>query len=464
MNDAVYEVLLVVGALTTITVAAMRIKGIVRVFLIAQAAYWSLSYVVRPIVLLWVQPQPTYGDSVADPRLSTIGYDRGISLILQPVVFGLWTHAIVVIGYTIWIRRRADGNRNTVIQPRSIADGNLIPTLWTAFGIGMFGRALLYATGSSATAGQTQSSNPILSFITLMAVIGTLGLIVFLRLDNPRVTFAVIGCLTIIELLWTVAVESKTPIMGAALAIAVRFALTGWTRVKIGAIAAISVLGIAAFGWLQSFKASDLAKSQSAVLDASYPQILQPFLSILRRFDLLEAATDSYYMGGRPWLTMTEVAHHVIFSFVPEQLVGGTKFHAGTAWANEVRGASVDMSKVSVSLAEGNINEGFVLGGYPGVAVGAVFTFVLVLSCVWALRTRHIFLISIGLLMIEVPVFFERGILGSAELIGKSVQAAVLIWIIYLAVGEVRRRPGQSSNNQSSYLGTQLLDAAREKE
>ncbi|MCZ4078936.1 hypothetical protein O1W68_13360 [Rhodococcus sp. H36-A4] len=464
MNDAVYDVLLIAGALTTITVAAMWIKGIVRVFLIAQAVYWSLSYVVRPIVLLWVQPQPTYGDSVADPRLSTIGYDHGISSVLQPVVFGLWTYATVVVGYTFWIRRRSGSNRNTVARPRSLADKNFIPTLWTVFGIGMVGRALLYATGSSASAGQTQSSSPILSFITLMAVIGTLGLIVFLRFDDPRMTFAVIGCLTVMELLWTVAVESKTPIMGAALAIAVRFALTGWTRVKLAAIAAISVVGIAAFGWLQSFKASDVAKSQSAVLDASYPPILQPFLSILRRFDLLEAATDSYYMGGRPWLTMTEVAHNVIFSFVPEQLVGGNKFHAGTAWANEVRGASVDMTNVSVSLAEGNINEGFVLGGYPGVVVGVILTFVLLLSCVWALQTRHIFLISLGLLMIEVPVFFERGIFGSAELLGKSVQAAVLVWIVYLAVGEVRRRPERFSTDHSSYSGTQLIDTTREKE
>ncbi|NDV03515.1 hypothetical protein GXW84_03045 [Rhodococcus sp. IEGM 248] len=463
MNNPEFQILLVIGALATIVIAAMYVHGIARVFLIAQAAYWSLSYVARPIVLLLVRPQPRFGDSIADPRLATIGYDHGIAMVLRPVVFGLWVYAIIVVAYAVWIRHRPGRARDVCVPVRSADDANLIPTLWTIYAIGVLGRVVSYATGSTASAGQTQSPNPILSFVTLMAVIGALGLIVFYRPANRRATIAVIGALTVMELMWTVAIESKTPIMGAALAIAVRFALTGWSRIKVVAIAVISVLGIAAFGWLQAIKASATAKAQSEILDANYPAAMQPFLSILRRFDLLEAATDSYYLGGRPWLTLSDVAHHALISMVPEQLLGTSKFQSGTAWAIEVRGSSVDMTRVSVSLAEGNINEGFVLGGYPGVAVGVVFTFALVLAGVRALHSRHIIPISMGLMLIEVPVFFERGILGSMELLGKSLQVAILVWIVYLLVGEYRRRTEGSSKQQPQESPHTLVGAARSK-
>ncbi|ABG97514.1 hypothetical protein RHA1_ro05736 [Rhodococcus jostii RHA1] len=464
MSNPDFEILLVIGALATIVVAAAYVHGIARVFLVAQAAYWSLSYVARPMVLLWVRPQPRFGDSIADPRLVTIGYDHGIAMVLRPVAFGLWVYAIVVVAYAVWSRHRAGRDRAARNSVRSADDGNLIPTLWTIYAIGVLGRVVSYAAGSTASAGQTQSPNPLLSFVTLMAVIGALGLIVFYRPANRRVALAVIGALTVMELMWTVAIESKTPIMGAALAIAVRFALTGWSRVKVAAIAAISVLGIAAFGWLQAIKASALARAQSEMLDANYPVAMQPFLSILRRFDLLEAATDSYYLGGRPWLTLSDVAHHALISMVPEQLLGTAKFQSGTAWAIEVRGSSVDMTRVSVSLAEGNINEGFVVGGYPGVVLGVVFTFVLVLAGVRALHSRHIIPISMGLMLIEVPVFFERGILGSMELIGKSLQVAILVWIVYLLVGEYRRRTEASSKRKPQKPPHALVDAAGSKD
>lgn len=466
MSHPQIAILLVIGALATLVVAAAYVRGIARVFLIAQAAYWSLSYVARPLVLLWVHPQPRYGDSIADPRLATIGYDHGIAMVLRPVVFGLWMYAIIVVAYAIWSRHRRGGDQDAHVPVRSANDANLIPALWTIYTIGVLGRVVSYASGTTASAGQTQSANPLLSFVTLMAVIGALGLIVFFRPADPRIALVVVGALTVMELMWTVAIESKTPIMGAALAIAVRFALTGWSRGKVAAIAAISVLGIAAFGWLQAIKASASARAQSEVLDANYPAVVQPFLSILRRFDLLEAATDSYYLGGRPWLALSDVAHHAVISMVPEQLLGTAKFQSGTAWASEVRGSSVDMTRVSVSLAEGNINEGFVLGGYPGVAVGVAFTFILVLVGVRALHSRHIVLISMGLMLIEVPVFFERGLLGSMELLGKSLQVAILVWIVYLLVGEYRRRTDRLSQEKPQkplYMGTSLVGAARMK-
>jgi len=433
------ELALVAAALVTITIAAVHVRGIARVFLIAQAAYWGLSYLARPALLLWVQPRPQYADNVADPRLAVLGYDHGLAVILQPVAFGLWVYAAAVVACAAWGRRHPLGlhrRQDTATDP--------VPTLWTVYAVGLVGRIVTYVTGAAGSAGDLNSPNAILNFVAQLATVGALGLIIFLRPRRRAVTVAVIGALLTVELLWTVAVESKTPVMSAALAIGIRFAILGWSRLRVVAIVAISSLAIVGFGWLQGIKQTDQERSSALVANANYPQLAQPYLSLVRRFDLLEAATDSYYMNGRIWLTPTQVVQHSLLSLVPEQLSGADKLQSGSAWAREVRGASLDMTSVSVSLAEGNINEGYVLGGFAGVAVGVLFTFVLLLLVVGALQSRHIFFLSLGLAVSASPALFERGILGSMEVTGKGLQLAVAIWIIDMAVREYRR-PAESA-------------------
>ena len=439
MSASGLELALVAAALVTITIAAVHVRGIARVFLIAQAAYWGLSYLARPALLLWVQPRPQYADNVADPRLAVLGYDHGLAVILQPVAFGLWVYAAAVVACAAWGRRHPLGlhrRQDTATDP--------VPTLWTVYAVGLVGRIVTYVTGAAGSAGDLNSPNAILNFVAQLATVGALGLIIFLRPRRRAVTVAVIGALLTVELLWTVAVESKTPVMSAALAIGIRFAILGWSRLRVVAIVAISSLAIVGFGWLQGIKQTDQERSSALVANANYPQLAQPYLSLVRRFDLLEAATDSYYMNGRIWLTPTQVVQHSLLSLVPEQLSGADKLQSGSAWAREVRGASLDMTSVSVSLAEGNINEGYVLGGFAGVAVGVLFTFVLLLLVVGALQSRHIFFLSLGLAVSASPALFERGILGSMEVTGKGLQLAVAIWIIDMAVREYRR-PAESA-------------------
>jgi hypothetical protein len=315
--DAETSLALATAALVTMVLAALHVRGIARVLIIGQAVYWSLSYIARPLVLLLVQPRSGFADNIADPRLAAIGYDQGISMVMQPVVFGLWVYAAVVVAYAGWQRKRDDP------VPARRTDTDLVATLGTAYVLGMLGRAASYLNGTAGSAGDVQASNAILSFVAALGAVGALGLLIFLRLPNPRMTVAVIGGLLFFELLWTVAVQSKTPITSAAMAIAIRFALIGWSRVRAIGIAVISIVGISAFGWLQSLKLSDAASSASAIIDSQYPPSVQPFLSILRRFDLLEAATDAYYMGSRPWLSGGEVLRNALQSLVPAQLLGG---------------------------------------------------------------------------------------------------------------------------------------------
>jgi hypothetical protein len=340
-------------------------------------------------------------------------------------------YAALVVGYALWVRDR------TIALA---TDPNLVPTLVTAFVVGMLGRLAALAMGDAGAAGEVESSNPVLSLVAALATVGAVGLIVYYRSPDRTRTALVIGGLLLAQLHWTVMAETKSPIMGAALALTVRFALHGWTRRRVAGVAALSVLTIAGFGWLQSLKMSEGARTVAAFSDAQYPAVVQPFMSILRRFDLLAAATDAYYMGGRTWLSAGEVLRYTLESLVPSQLLGSEKFHAGTAWAEQVRGSSVNMTRVSVSLAEGNINEGYVLGGYAGVIVAVLFAFGLLLFASWALRARQVVFTTLGLTVIGAPILFERGILGSAEVLGKSLQIVVVIWIIDVTVRELRER------------------------
>ncbi|TLG05316.1 hypothetical protein FEK35_19315 [Nocardia cyriacigeorgica] len=437
MSAAATEVLIATGALVAIVVAACYLRGVIRIVLIVQAAHWALSYVARPTVLLLTHPQPHFGDNIPDPRLAEFGYDDGIAAVLRHVVFGLCLYAALVVCYAIWARNRPAGRPPT---PYSTRDPHLVPTLWALYVVGTVGRLAAVATGGTGRAGELESPNPVINLVTLLATLGAVGLIVFLRPRHNRTTILVIGLVMLGELLWTMQVQSKTPVIGAALAVAVRFALTGWTRRKVLAVCALSALGLAAFGRLQALKATTYAASESALPDSAYPGPVRPFLSILRRFDLLEGATDAYYAGPGSWLSLDEVVVHMLHSLVPAQLLGTEKYRAGAAWAENVRGSSVDMTTVQVSLAEGNVNEGFVLGGYTGVAIAVTWTFVLVVLWARAMYSRSLVAVVLVLAVIEVPVAYERGMLGSVEMLGKYLQAAVLVALIYLAVGEYRRR------------------------
>ncbi|MEU0501104.1 hypothetical protein [Nocardia sp. NPDC005998] len=429
------EIIAIACALVTVAVAAAWAPSVARVFIIAQAAFWSLSYLARPLVLLAVQPEPHYGDNVPDPRLAELGYDRGIALVLHHVVFGLWVYAILIVGYAIWSRHHP-----IPAAPAMSVNPDFVPALATIYAIGLLGRGASYATGSIGHAGDVDSANPILNFVGILATVAALGLIIFIRPTRPRTTALLIGALLAGELIWTVVVESKTPILGAALAVAVRFAILGWTKAKVVGVLAIAVLGIGGFGWLQSFKTTESGKAEAVMISSAYPPTVRPFLSILRRFDLLEAATDAYYHGTGYWLTPAEEFRHAALSLIPTQLLGAPKFQSGTAWANDIRGASVDMTRVQVSLAEGNVNEGYVVGGYTGIVVSVGFTFLLLLAWAKALYSRYFPVVVLALALTGASSLFERGILGSMEALGKFLQAAVLATLIYLVVEEYRRR------------------------
>ena len=432
--------------LVALLVLGVLARGIPRVLLVTQSIFWFLAYVPRPLLLLAVTPQPTFGDDLADPRLAVTGYDYNVAHVLAPVATGLWIYVALVAVFVVWQRMTPNGQR--VLQQQSSTTVATLVAVWLG---GAVVRAYSYLTGQAATAGQVTAGNPYLTFLTDAGAIGAIGVIVYLRLASPRLTVAVIACAMGGELVWGMAEQSKTPFIGAVLAMVVRLSATKLTRSRVMAIVAAGVGVGAIFGWLQSFKVDAATEQATAGADAAYPAAIQPLLSIMRRFDLFAASTDSYFLDGRPYLSVHDVWTRILLNCIPQQL-GVEKIQSGTDWAHRVRGSSVDMANVSVSLAEGHLNEGYAVHGYLGVALESVFVIAMIAAVSMALTSRSIPLIAIGLSFVSVPALFERGALGMSETLGKSLQQAALVSVLALAIWlmrelHARRRPSEGERH-----------------
>ncbi|PXW35275.1 UNVERIFIED_CONTAM: hypothetical protein DES50_101220 [Williamsia faeni] len=434
------QILLVVFALLALIVVACFAPVLVRVLLLAQAVYWALSFVLRPLVQLSVNPTPQYADSIADPRLSELGYPYAIAHALHPVAVGIWIYVVVVAVYVACHRRMKAGIAVSEAERTGWqSNSNLVPTLAVAYVVGLLARLTSIATGSAGSAGDVSSSNPYLDVLAGVGSLGALGLIIYYRSSRRGATVAILLPLLIGELVWGIMIESKTPMLGAALAIAIRFAIEGFTRRRLITVGAGAVGVGLAFGWLQSFKVTAADEMASSLVASAYPAPVQPLLSIIRRFDLFEASTDVYYMNGRSWISPDFAVTNMFKNLLPSQL-GIEKFQSGTRWAQEVRGSSVDMRNVSVSLAEGHINEGLLLGGYLGVLIESAFVLAVLVAVTKMLQSRFIFLIALGISLVAVPTVFERGALGITETLGKGLQGAVVVWVLSIVVIECRNR------------------------
>lgn len=432
------------AALLTLVVAGWRAPGIARVLLIGQAVYWALGFVVRPAVLLGVQPPPAFADNIADPRLFVPGYENTVPAVLWPVAAGLWCYALLALLLAEWLRARRSvaasvgGARHLDVASagsmnlgaRWFGDGSprWLPAFAIAYVAGMLARLFAYQQELVGSAGDVEAESGIVATATALAGIGAVTLVIYYR-AAPRQQAIVLGVVGLGELAWAVVSESKTPVIGLAFAFAIRLARQGIDRRRLLILAGAGLGVLLAFGWLQSFKADDSIPARAELAANSYPQWLQGALPLVRRFDLFEASSDVYAAGPLHYLDPGEVVRHVLTAFVPSQL-GVEKALAGPMWAEQVRGATLDMRGVSVSLAEGHINEGLLLGGATGVLVESV----LLLGCVYLvsrwLDSPHVFLVALAVTLIQTPALFERGILGIAETAGKGLQLAVAIFAL----------------------------------
>lgn len=440
MNNPVALVFLISVNLAALWAVARKFHNPVRTIIFLQIFFWSLSYVMRPLILLFLQPPPRVDDSLADFRLAAWGYETAIFSVLQPVLFGLFVYTLALV----FLRTRF--LRSTLL-PVTKPSGNLKIPAWvyTSYLLGWIARILWT---------QTERGTFLSAFSESFSWLALVALAVWIRnlTQHSIIPFQKIALLGFLELAWSILFSSKTPIFGFVTLCLVFLSLQSWRQKSLRFAWGLAGLAAVSFPFIQSSK-STLIAERLAAADSSYPELLQPFLSALRRFDLLSAATDAYFYSSRGWLNPGDYVQQLLLNLVPQQLLGLEKIGAGTLWSIEVRAASTGFQNPDVSLAEGFIAEGYVLAGYLGVFILAIVLSLLVIVIGKLIVSPETAGFMIGSLFLSFPVLFERGALGASEILGKALQVvaiAVLIRWIFLhtrknSKQELHKNVGSSS-------------------
>lgn len=398
-----------------------RAGGVLGALLMVQSAYWSIGYVLRPAVLLVVQPASALGDPLADPRLAVGAYGE-IATVLQVPLVGV---AVYLVAATLLVRW-ARGRLVRSIAPRvEIRLGHALTLLAVGWGF----RFVDIAVGSNLT--QT------LAGLASMAV----GAAV---LFSPNVSrLPVLGVLVVSEAAWSILEASKTPAMALLLWVIIRLLMEGITRRTVLLMVPLGVAGLTGFFLVQNLKVEQGQLTSPDTYSAAYPAWIQPLLPLVARFDSLQASTDARFAGPASWITPGSAFEQFATSLVPQFLLSDPKPLAGAQWGEEVRRISLNYAP-GANLAEGVFSEGWVIAGWYGVVAGPILLALAVLFTAWCLTSGVTFLAFLGLALTSVPLLFERGVLAFGEGVGKGLQvaliAAVLLWILRLETPEVKAR------------------------
>lgn len=417
----------VVAVLVALASLVRGASAVVQVILAGQVIYWGISYVVRPSFLMLFSPNPPVSDGISDPRIAGGGYEENLTAVLLPVCIGLTAYLVLMV----LLRRLYQYKGGRQEGGLSIRHQHTQNSYFLAcFSFGWIFRIL--------SAGGVGSG--IVATLELVALVGVGGLLTRgLRRDGKTPT-ALILLVIISETAWTFVSASKTPIIAVVVFLALRFCTDGWTRQRVALVLSAGVVLVGGFSTFQSYKLSNVTGEVVDSFQASgYPTGVRPFLGIVQRFDQFAAVTDAVFAGVGSWLTPAEIITKITLSFVPKLFLSD-KTNAGAQWNLEVRTQSLPGAHLSdVSLAEGFIAEGYVLGGALGIVIGAMFVAGLGVALSYFISSKSIYLNAAGLVLMSFPVLFERGMLGGVEMFSKSLQAAAVATIIFIFINTVTR-------------------------
>jgi hypothetical protein len=422
---------LISTSLAVLALAAIRLSAIAKVIVLGQVVYWTISYVLRPLFLLWFQPNPPIRDGISDQRIAMGGYEAGVYEVGKPILFGLVVYTLMIVILSRFMAR----NSQSVGVGGSMRDRpqTSLFVLLLAFG---------WVARSASILGANQG---LVLTLQILAVVGAGGILMIpgrpeIRHQNMLFLVAIVS-----EVLWSIISASKTPLIAAVMFVIIRFSISGWSKARVMLAGAAGAAIIAGFALFQQFKLgrpSSFGGSKNAI--GFYPTWSEPLLPIVERFDQFSAVTDARLAGESTWLSGREIFLHALTAFVPQPL-GGDKVSAGLLWNTEVRAYSLQNAQYSqVSLAEGFIAEGFVAGGYLGIFLEALWISIAVIAITTLVGQRGIFWRSLGIICLGFPILFERGFLGGIETFSKGLQVSVvvsLLWILFFASRIERKGP-----------------------
>lgn len=406
-------VAIILVMLVGVASVGLRRRGYLGGVVAIQCAYFGLAYVVRPVILLAVQPAPRLGDSMADPRMASLGYEVALTAVLKVVVCGIAAFSAISILLMRLSKERTEAFAMKVGRRAPVS----LRAAWCILGAGWMFRLSTIAVQSTIT--------------DTLAAVGSVGAGAVLMFQlygrGIRQQLLIISAVATSEFVWSLMSASKAPIFACGLWLLVAGIRSG-VRSKATAVAAVAVaLGlIVVFPLVQQSKIAAGTFTNVQGSTDVYPSALQGAIPIVRRFDLIAAAMDAVTAGQGSWISGVDAARRAFLNLIPTQLQSDKAQNTGATWAIEVRGQTVAYSDTGVHLADGPIAEGYVIGGYMGVSVEVVLLGLATAGVSRLLASRSRFAILLGISMLTQPFLFERGVLGMSEALGKNLQVVLI--------------------------------------
>lgn len=394
----------------------------------AQAIFWFLAFVLRP--LYFVVYQPTTTPELADPRLMWTQYSDALSEVMWLCVAG--QAVFVVTAFFIYKVSGASGKR---------ARDGLTPPLrydWdpTVAGIA----TVLWLIG---WVGRIAMSVGIQSLDSAFKIFGTVGgalLIVSYRGKSKRLTVAILCALILIEEVWAFSFASKAALVVPLLALALRWMLTERPGVIGRRVTALGLTALVGFLVIQPLHGVNTAQTVSASNTDEFAEVKGSAISVLERFDGLSAVTDAVFMGPATWMTLDQFLHRVLVNAVPTGPIEAKSASTGQQWTREVRAESNPNQYLDVSLAAGPTAEGYALAGMLGVAFENALLAAATMAAGSGIHSRRPHFVVFASTFAFSTILFEQGLFGLSATTNKALQLTICAYLLAVILRSSRTR------------------------
>lgn len=386
-----------------------------------------IPFILKPVVLILVNPAPLVSDDFADLRILSLRGDYLSSL--REILFLPLVNLITVFVGLIIVKSRFQRR----VSYLTLNNAQSIFISFMLLNILSFLSNILFNFGLS---------NPFIRpILELGTTISCVSLIILARAGVSS-RFLLTFMFGLVNTLFFTFSNgfSKAP----ALTVLVFLVIVLVSKIKKIGIVYLSLGSLLIFVFYQVFlflQSNHLGESYKLLVDETsqrYPSSLKQALPFFQRFDLLRAVTDAYYAGVGSWLTPLEYINEILSALFWNFGFSGLNF--GARWAKEVAALSNSgQANTGVSLSQGTAAEGWIIAGYPGIII-VTLTLFFVCWRIFSNPEKGIYSLFLAAEIISRGAIFEQGLVGNFEQLTESLKALAIFFVV-MKISSQRIRP-----------------------
>ncbi len=389
-----------------------------QVTLQVQIIFMAIPFLVAPIFLLILKMPPSPGDSFADRRLIENGnYSNVLSSLLFIILISQFFYMLTV---EFFFRYHS---RDTIRKNTGSSWEVKLEVLYILVVLAVI--TLLLSL--------LEISSPVLFALQKLGATTTCFALVFYRnitaSETSKKIFLIFG--STVTILETIGYGfSKAPILALLLSFWISIngnaGISRKRKITVALLLGATIPII--FLVVQTLKLGTETNNKFEYVTSRYPDWFSPSLPFFQRFDLLSSVTDAYYAGVGSWLSFEEYVREIYSALFWNYGFEGLNF--GARWAKEVSSKSIaGNAYTGVSLSQGPIAEGYIVGGIIGSVIISVCVVVFtILLCEKSYGNRLIAFIAVDIF--AKNSLFEQGLVGNAERFTGAVKVLVIFVLV----------------------------------